>query len=110
MLIIDAKLSILDVCGGPGYASGNSATGKNATYKKCKRRGKQNKNIATCKSATWNSMIHKKSATQKSATGNGAVRKVQHEKSTTWKMCIMKNLDCHGEIRKKCTRIVNSSA
>ena len=42
LLIIVAKLSILDVCGGPGYTPGNSATGE-----ECNKRRMQNENIAT---------------------------------------------------------------
>ena len=77
----------------------------------------QNKNIATCKSAPWNSAIHKNSARRK---------KVQHGKiptqiSETWKWCSMKkvrheksatgkNINCHSEIRKKCLRIVHYGA
>ena len=78
----------------------------------------QNENIAACKSATWNSAIHKKSATRKKCNmrrllpkkvqhenGAVAIKKVQHEKSATWK-----NITCLCEIRKKCTRIVHYSA
>ena len=55
----------------------------------------QNKNFSMCKSATWNSAIHKKSAKQKivqhekftaqnSATWKWRItKKVQHEKSAT---------------------------
>ena len=53
----------------------------------------QNEKIAACKSATWNSAIHKKSATRKKCNmrrllpkkvqhenGAVAIKKVQHEK------------------------------
>ena len=48
----------------------------------------QNENVATCKSATWNSAIHIKSATRK---------KVHHEKIVTqksgaWKKYNMKKV------------------
>ena len=57
-------------------------------YRKRNRRRIQNENIATCKSATWNSAIHKKISTRK---------KVQHEKittqkSATWKWCSMEKV------------------
>ena len=38
------------------------------------------------------------------------MKKVQHEKSSISKKCNMKNINCHNEIRKKCTRIVHYSA
>ena len=57
----------------------------------------QNENIATCKSATGNRAIHKKSATRKkSATWKDYYTKkcnkemMQYEKSVTWKVCNMK--------------------
>ena len=95
-----SKLFILDVCGGPGYTSGNSeksATGKITTCEECNKRRMQNENTATCKRATWNRAIHKKSTTrekmqhekittQKSATWKWcSMKKKQHEKSTIWK-------------------------
>ena len=90
------------------------------------RRRLLNKNIATWKSATWNSAIHKKSTTRKmwymkkllhkhctkkEVFHQGFLQKknsmkiVQHEKSSTWR-----NINCHSEILKKCTRIVPYSA
>ena len=77
----------------------------------------QNENVAMCKSATWNSAIHIKSATRKKVQHKKIVtqksgawkwrsmKKVQYEKSVTWK-----NINCHSEIWKKCTRIVHFSA
>ena len=70
-LINVAKLSILDVCGGPGYTSGNSAT-----WIKCKKKKLQNAKSAKeeeCKTKTlqWVKVQHeieqyiKKSATWK---------------------------------------------
>ena len=71
----------------------------------------QNENTAACKSATWNSAIHKKSATrkkvqhekitlQKSVTWHWcSLQNVQDEKSTTWK-----NINCHGKHSKVCKK------
>ena len=57
-----------------------SATGKNATCEKCNSRRMQNENIATCKSATWNSTIHKMSASRKKYNMRRLLhKKVQHE-------------------------------
>ena len=90
-------------------------------YRKRNRRRIQNENIATCKSATWNSAIHKKISTrkkvqhekittQKSATWKWcSMEKVQQEKSKKGTKCNMKKKNCHSEIQKKCTRIVHYS-
>ena len=121
-----ANLSILDVCGDPGYnntirPNEKSATWEIATCENCNRRRMQNENIATCKNATWNRSIHKKSATRKSATlkyyytknCNMEIvqyKKVQHQRSATWKTCNMKKYKFPQWIRKKRTRIVHYSA
>ena len=92
LLIIVAKLSILDVCGFLAISLEilqlEIHQENIAPCKGYNRRRMQNENIATCKSATWNSAIHKNSATRK---------KVQHEKitiqkSATWKWCSMKKV------------------
>ena len=71
----------------------------------------QNEKIATCKSATWNSAIHKKSATRKKCKMKRLLhRKVKHRNGAIWKKCNMKNINCRSEIWKKCTRIVHYSA
>ena len=98
MLIIAAKLSILDVCGGPGHTSEYSATWtkcnrkKVATCGECNRRRMQNENSPTCKSATWNNaqyikwVQHGKKCNmrrllQKTATRKWcSIKTVQHEK------------------------------
>ena len=94
-----------------------SATGKDCNIRRVQQKKNANRKHCTSKSATWNSAIHKKSATrkkvqhekittQKSAIWKKcSVKKVQHEKSATWK-----KINCHSEIRKKCTRIVQYSA
>ena len=84
-LINVAKLSILDVCGGPGYTSGNSAT-----WIKCKKKKLQNAKSAKeeeCKTKTlqWIKVQHEIEQ---------YIKKVQHEK-----------IYCHCEIKKKYTRI-----
>ena len=50
----------------------------------------QNEKIATCKSATWNSAIHKKSATRKKCKMKRLLhRKVKHGNGAVWKKCKM---------------------
>ena len=70
------------------------------------------KTLHTCKSATWNSTIHKKECnTKKSATWKDYYTRkcnmemVQYEETATWK-----NINFLREIWKKCTRIVHYSA
>ena len=53
---------------------------KIATCEKCNSWRMQNENIATCKSATWNSTIHKMSASRKKYNMRRLLhKKVQHE-------------------------------
>ena len=71
LLIIVAKLSIIDVCGGPGYNSGNSAT-----RTKCKGKKVQYAKSATgeeCKSKTLHRVKVKHEIVQ-------YIKRVQHEK------------------------------
>ena len=73
LLIIVAKLSIINVCGGPGYNSGNSAT-----RTKCKGKKVQYAKSATgeeCKSKTLQRVKVQHEIVQ-------YIKRVQHENNT----------------------------
>ena len=65
---------------------------KNVTCEECNRRRMQNGNLATCKSATWNRAIPKRSATRKCIVKRLLHRKMPHGNGTVWKNCNMKRV------------------
>ena len=74
LLVVAAKLSILDVCGCPGYTSGNSAT-----WKKINRIKLQHAKSATgeeCKTKTLQRLKVQHEIVQ-------YIKRVQHENSVT---------------------------
>ena len=113
---IAAKLSTLDFFRllAPPLEEHEQSMSKASAWTKCNRKKLQhaksayrrlmsNENIATCRGATRNSAVHKKSATQKNATWKDYytksatwkwcnMKKVQHEKSATWKKCNTKKV------------------
>ena len=106
LLIIVAKLIILDLCGGHDYTSEietvqheQSAAGTDCNI--CNRRRKQKEDVAACKSAIWISanmkwmqhekcnmkrLIHKKMKHwNDTAWKKWNMTRLQNEKSATWK-------------------------
>ena len=62
--------------------------GKIAICEECKRRRVQNENIVTCKSATWNKAIHKKSASQKKCNMKTLLHKKLQKMAVCWRTVI----------------------
>ena len=101
LLIIVTKLSIVDVCGGSDYHSENSAT-----WTKCNRKNLQYAKSVIgkeCKAKTLKrvKVQHEMVQYMKRVCN---MKMMLYEKSATWK-----SINCHSEIRKKCTRVVNCS-
>ena len=108
---IAAKLSTLDFFRllAPPLEEHEQSMSKASAWTKCNRKKLQhaksayrrlmsNENIATCRGATRNSAVHKKSATQKKCNMKWLLHKkynmemVQYEKSATWKKCNIKRV------------------
>ena len=128
LLIFVAKLSILDICRGPSYTSGISGTWTN-----CRKKILQHAQTATREEWKMKSLHgvkvqhqivqyikgvqHEKKCNMKILLykhcnmqmvpyeKKSNMKRAQYGKSATWK-----NINCHNEIRKKCTRIVHYSA
>ena len=122
LIIIVVKFSILDVCRDPGNTSGKCNRKKlqhpkNATGGECKTNTLQRVKVQHEIEQLIKSVEHKKKCSMETLLH----KKVQHGNGAVWKKCNMKrlqhekrvtlgNINCHSEVRKKCTKILHYRA